>query len=130
MSSRVHALERLRPVSAEFVQPNRAEVETAFRAIIRWIGDDPDRDGLAETPARMARALEELFTGYAENPVDILQKTFEEIEGYEEMIVLRAIRFESHCEHHMAPIIGEAWVGYVPSGRVVGISKLARVVEV
>jgi len=130
MSSRVHALERLRPVSAEFVQPNRAEVETAFRTIIRWIGDDPDRDGLAETPARMARALEELFTGYAENPVEILQKTFEEIEGYEEMIVLRAIRFESHCEHHMAPIIGKAWVGYVPSGRVVGISKLARVVEV
>jgi len=78
----------------------------------------------------MARALEELFTGYAENPVEILQKTFEEIEGYEEMIVLRAIRFESHCEHHMAPIIGKAWVGYVPSGRVVGISKLARVVEV
>jgi len=107
-----------------------ADVEAAFRTIIRWTGDDPERDGLIETPARVARALEEFFVGYAQDPVEILQKTFEEIEGYDEMIVLRGIRFESHCEHHMAPIIGQAWVGYVPSGRVVGISKLARVVEV
>jgi GTP cyclohydrolase I len=85
--------------------------------------------GLAETPARVARAFEEFFVGYAQDPIEILQKTFEEIEGYDEMIVLRGIRFESHCEHHMAPIIGQAWVGYIPRGRVVGISKLARVVN-
>src|SRR5512136_2123494 len=111
-------------------QPSRSEVEAAFRTIIRWTGDNPDRDGLIETPARMARAYEEYFKGYAEDPEAILSKTFEEIEGYDEMIVLRGIRFESHCEHHMAPIVGQAWVAYVPSGRVVGISKLARVVEV
>src|SRR6185312_6659522 len=99
------------------------------RTIIRWAGDDPERDGLTETPARVARAFEEFFVGYAQDPVDILQKTFEEIEGYDEMIVLRGIRFESHCEHHMAPIIGRAWVAYIPRGRVVGISKLARVVD-
>lgn len=110
-------------------RPGRAEVEKAFRTIIRWAGDDPARPGLAETPARMARAFEEFFAGYALEPEVILQKTFEEIEGYDEMIVLRGIRFESHCEHHLAPIIGRAWVAYVPNGRVVGISKLARVVE-
>jgi GTP cyclohydrolase I len=129
MSSNVHALERvtLRPVDE---RPDRTEVEAAFRTIIRWAGDDPDRDGLIETPARVARAFEEFFVGYSQDPAEILQKTFEEIEGYDEMIVLRGIRFESHCEHHMAPITGQAWVAYVPSGRVVGISKLARVVEV
>ena len=111
-------------------KPSRSEVEAAFRTIIRWTGDNPDRDGLLETPARMARAYEEYFKGYAEDPEAILSKTFEEIEGYDEMIVLRAIRFESHCEHHMAPIIGRAWVAYIPNGRVVGISKLARIVEV
>jgi GTP cyclohydrolase I len=111
-------------------RPDRAGVEAAFRTIIEWTGDDPERDGLIETPARMARAFEEFFAGYGQDPTEILQKTFEEIEGYDEMIVLRGIRFESHCEHHMAPIIGQAWVAYVPSGRVVGISKLARVVEV
>jgi GTP cyclohydrolase I len=111
-------------------RPERADVEAAFRTIIRWTGDDLERDGLAETPARVARAFEEFFVGYAVDPIEILQKTFEEIEGYDEMIVLRCIRFESHCEHHMAPIVGQAWVAYVPSGRVVGISKLARVVEV
>jgi GTP cyclohydrolase I len=111
-------------------RPDRAGVEAAFRTIIEWTGDDPERDGLIETPARMARALEESFAGYGQDPTEILQKTFEEIEGYDEMIVLRGIHFESHCEHHMAPIIGQAWVAYVPSGRVVGISKLARVVEV
>ena len=99
-----------------------------MRTIIRWTGEDPDRDGLRETPARVTRAFEEFFAGYAQDPVEILKKTFEEIEGYDEMIVLRGIRFESHCEHHMAPIIGQAWVGYIPNGRVVGISKLARVV--
>ena len=130
MSSNVRALEEIRPLRAKVDRPDRAEVEAAFRTIIRWTGDDPEREGLIETPARLARAFEEFFVGYAQDPVEFLQKTFEEIEGYDEMIVLRGIRFESHCEHHMAPIIGQAWVAYVPSGRVVGISKLARVVEV
>lgn len=130
MSSNVRALDRARLLPAEADRPERADVEAAIRTIIRWTGDDPARDGLIETPARVARAFEEFFAGYAQNPVEILQKTFEEIEGYDEMIVLRGIRFESHCEHHMAPIIGQAWVAYVPNGRVVGISKLARVVEV
>ncbi|MDO9382375.1 MAG: GTP cyclohydrolase I FolE [Hyphomicrobiaceae bacterium] len=110
-------------------KPTREEVENAVRTIIRWAGDDVSRDGLHETPARVTRAYEEYFKGYGEDPEEILQKTFEEIEGYDEMIVLRGIRFESHCEHHMAPIIGRAWVGYIPNGRVVGISKLARVVD-
>jgi GTP cyclohydrolase IA len=110
-------------------KPTRAEVEQAVKTIIRWSGDDPTRDGLLETPSRVAKAYEEYFRGYAEDPESILQKTFEEIEGYDEMIVLRGIRFESHCEHHMAPIIGRAWVAYIPNGRVVGISKLARVVD-
>jgi GTP cyclohydrolase I len=129
MSSNVHALERV-PLHAKPERPKRADVEAAFRTIIQWAGDDPARNGLAETPARVARAFEEFFVGYAQDPVEILKKTFEEIEGYDEMIVLRGIRFESHCEHHLAPIIGQAWVAYVPSGRVVGISKLARLVEV
>jgi GTP cyclohydrolase IA len=129
MSSNVHTLENVRALRAEVDRPNRADVEAAFRTIIRWTGDDPERDGLIETPARMARAFEEFFVGYGQDPTLILQKTFEEIEGYDEMIVLRGIRFESHCEHHLAPIIGRVWVAYVPSGRVVGISKLARVVE-
>jgi GTP cyclohydrolase I len=110
-------------------RPSREEAEAAFRTIIRWAGDDPTRDGLDETPARVARAFEEWFTGYRTDPDAILAKTFEEIEGYDEMIVLRGIRFESHCEHHLAPIIGQAWVAYIPEGRVVGISKLARVVD-
>ena len=114
------------PVSG---RPGKSEVEAAFRTIIRWTGDDPDRQGLSETPARMVRAFGEYFAGYSQQPELMLQKTFEEIEGYDEMIALRAIRFESHCEHHFAPIVGRAWVAYIPNGRVVGISKLARVVE-
>ncbi|MET1047244.1 MAG: GTP cyclohydrolase I FolE, partial [Hyphomicrobium sp.] len=110
-------------------KPSREEVEAAVKTIIRWSGDDPARDGLKETPARVAKAYTEYFRGYDQDPEAILQKTFEEIEGYDEMIVLRGIRFESHCEHHMAPIIGRAWVAYIPNGRVVGISKLARVVD-
>jgi GTP cyclohydrolase I len=110
-------------------KPTRAEVEEAVKTIIRWAGDDPLRDGLRETPDRVVRAYEEYFRGYNEDPEDILQKTFKEIEGYDEMVVLRGIRFESHCEHHMAPIIGRAWVAYIPRGRVVGISKLARAVD-
>ena len=114
----------------QVVRPSRTEVEAAFRTIIRWTGDNPDRDGLLNTPARLARAYEEYFRGYNEDPETILSTTFEETEGYDEMIILRGIRFESHCEHHIAPIIGRAWVAYIPNGRVVGISKLARIVEV
>ena len=110
-------------------RPKRADVEAAFRTIIRWAGDDPDRAGLLETPSRITRAFEEYFVGYGLDPAAYLSKTFEETDGYDEMIALRGIPFESHCEHHMAPIIGKAWVAYVPTNRVVGISKLARVVE-
>jgi len=131
MSQNVHSLAgRPRDVSNENPNPTRADVEAAVRTIIRWTGEDPQRDGLIETPSRVTRSFEEFFAGYKQDPVDILQKTFEEIEGYDEMITLRAIPFESHCEHHMAPIIGRAWIAYIPDGRVVGISKLARVVDV
>ena len=129
MNPNVHALSRARAPLSVAQRPDRAEVEAAVRTIIRWTGEDPDRDGLIETPARVTRSFEEFFAGYGQDPVEILEKTFEEIEGYDEMIVLRGIRFESHCEHHLAPIIGQAWVGYIPNGRVVGISKLARVVD-
>jgi GTP cyclohydrolase I len=111
------------------IRVDRTGVEDAFRTLIRWAGDDPNRDGLRDTPTRMARAFQEHFAGYAQDPAVILQKTFTEIGGYDEMIILAGIPFESHCEHHMAPIIGRAWVGHIPRGRVVGISKLARVVE-
>ncbi|HVY44211.1 MAG: GTP cyclohydrolase I FolE [Bacteroidota bacterium] len=111
-------------------RPSRAEVESAVRTLIKWTGDDPDREGLLETPSRVARAFEDLFGGYGEDAAAFLRKTFDETEGYDEMIAMRGIRFESHCEHHMAPIIGRAWVAYVPTDRVVGISKLARVVEI
>lgn len=114
----------------QIVRPTQAEAEDAVRTILRYIGEDAGRDGLLETPARVVKAYKEYFGGYDLDPEEILNKTFEEIEGYDEMIALRGIRFESHCEHHMAPIIGKAWVAYIPNGRVVGISKLARVVEV
>ena len=96
---------------------------------MRWAGDDPSREGLADTPARVAKAFEDWFSGYDQDPEEYLTRTFEEIEGYDDMVILRDIRFESHCEHHLAPIIGRAHVGYLPTNRVVGISKLARVVE-
>ncbi|MGH1419935.1 MAG: GTP cyclohydrolase I FolE [Hyphomicrobiaceae bacterium] len=115
--------------SVNSTKPTRKEVEDAVRTIIRWSGEDVERDGLVETPARVTRALEQYYRGYNEDPEALLKKTFEEIEGYDEMIILRGIRFESHCEHHLAPIIGRAWVAYLPRGRVVGISKLARVVD-
>ena len=114
---------------ADSERPSRAEAEAAVRTLIRWTGDDPDREGLVSTPDRVVRSYEEFFAGYRDDPVDYLQRTFEEIEGYDEMVVLRDIRFESHCEHHMVPIIGKAHVAYLPRRRVVGISKLARVVE-
>ena len=110
-------------------RPGRKQAEEAVRTLLLWAGDNPDREGLVDTPARVARAFEDWFSGYAEDPLKYLKRTFEEVEGYDEMIVLRDIEFESHCEHHMAPIIGHAHVGYLPNNKVVGISKLARVVE-
>jgi GTP cyclohydrolase IA len=111
-------------------RPARADVEAAVRLLIEWTGDDPDREGLVETPARMVRAYEEFFEGYRTDPAELLARTFEETNDYDDMIVLRGMRIESHCEHHIVPIIGKAHVAYLPAGRVVGISKLARVVEV
>ena len=110
-------------------RPSRAEAEEAVRTLLRWAGDDPNREGLLGTPERVARAYQEFFSGYEVDPVAFLKRTFEEIDGYDELIVLRDIRFESHCEHHLAPIIGRAHIGYLPNKRVVGISKLARVLE-
>ena len=110
-------------------RPSREEAEAAVRTMIRWAGDDPNREGLLGTPDRVVRAWEEFFRGYDENPTEILARTFEEIEGYDEMVMLKDIRFESHCEHHLLPIIGKAHVAYLPSKRVVGISKLARLVD-
>jgi GTP cyclohydrolase I len=109
--------------------PDRTEAEEAVRTLLRWAGDDPTREGLVDTPARVARAFEEFFAGYREDPLEHLERTFEEVEGYDEMVVLRDIRMESYCEHHLAPILGKVHIGYLPERRVVGISKLARVAE-
>ena len=109
--------------------PTQEEVEAAVRILLRWAGDDPDREGLRDTPARVARSYRELFGGYAVDPVALLERTFKEVEGYDEIVLLRDIRLESYCEHHMVPIIGRCHVAYMPSNRVVGISKLARVVD-
>jgi GTP cyclohydrolase I len=110
--------------------PSREEAEAAVRILLRWAGDDPDREGLRDTPRRVVNAYTEWFAGYREDPEAFLERTFSETEGYDEMVVLTDIRFESHCEHHMAPIIGRAHVAYLPDRRVVGISKLARLIEV
>jgi GTP cyclohydrolase I len=110
-------------------RPSREAAEEAVRTLILWAGDDPEREGLLGTPDRVVRAYEEFFAGYNTDPVEFLQRTFEEVEGYDEMVVLRDIRFESHCEHHLAPIIGRAHIAYLPNNRVVGISKLGRVLE-
>jgi GTP cyclohydrolase I len=110
-------------------RPTRAEAEAAVRVLLEWAGDDPAREGLRGTPSRVVRAYEEFFRGYAVDPVALLQRTFAEVDGYDEMVILKDIRFESHCEHHLAPIIGKAHVAYLPDRRVVGISKLARLVE-
>ncbi|HWU27125.1 MAG TPA: GTP cyclohydrolase I FolE [Rhizomicrobium sp.] len=120
---------RIAAVSARATRPSRREAEEAIRTLLRWAGDDPAREGLRDTPERVARAYEDWFSGYGEDPEDFLLRTFEEVEGYDDMVVLRDIRFESHCEHHLAPIIGRAHVGYLPTNKVVGISKLARVVD-
>jgi GTP cyclohydrolase I len=131
MNAIVQTIAPLRGSSPQSVnhKPSQQEIEHAFRSILCWIGENPDRDGLRETPARLVRAFQEYFAGYGQDPEQILQKTFEEVDGYDEMVVLRGISFESHCEHHVAPIVGRGWVAYVPDRRVVGISKLARVVE-
>ena len=110
-------------------KPSRDEAEAAVRTLLRWAGDDPDRAGLLGTPDRVARAYEEFFAGYDADPIAMLSRTFEETDGYDEMVLLRDIDFQSHCEHHMVPIIGVAHVAYIPKSRVVGISKLARIVE-
>ena len=114
---------------AEDLRPTREEAENAIRTLLRWAGDDPGREGLQDTPARVARAYQEWFSGYGVDPVALLERTFEETDGYDEIVLLRDIRLESTCEHHMAPIIGRVHVAYLPHRRVVGISKLARVVE-
>ncbi len=128
--ARAVALMKKETARASRKKPGRHEAEEAVRTLIRWAGDDPLREGLEGTPGRVVRSYEEFFSGYGEDPVALLQRTFEETEGYDEMVVLRDIRFESHCEHHMAPIIGRAHIAYLPRRRVVGISKLARVLEV
>jgi GTP cyclohydrolase I len=110
-------------------RPSRADAEAAVDTLLRWAGDDPAREGLVDTPARVARAYEDYFVGYDQDPLEILQRTFAEVEGYDEMVVLRDVRVTSHCEHHMTPILGRAHVAYMPDRRVVGISKLARVVD-
>jgi GTP cyclohydrolase I len=110
-------------------KPTRKDAESAVETLLLWAGDDPRREGLVDTPKRVAKAYQDWFSGYKEDPVQFLKRTFEEVEGYDEMVILRDIQFESHCEHHMAPIIGQAHVGYLPRNKVVGISKLARVVE-
>ena len=110
-------------------RPSREEAEKAVRTLLQWAGDDPSREGLRDTPQRVAKAFEDWFSGYDQDPEAYLKRTFEEVEGYDDMVVLKDIRFESHCEHHLAPIIGRAHVGYLPTNKVVGISKLARVVE-
>ncbi len=119
----------LAPTAISLPQPTQADVEDAIRTLIRWAGDNPEREGLRDTPSRVARSYLEFFKGYAEDPVAILERTFEEVEGYDEIVLLRDIRLESHCEHHMVPIVGRAHVAYLPHHRVVGISKLARLVE-
>ena len=111
------------------IRPAMEEAEEAVRTLIRWAGDDPNREGLVGTPNRVVRSYQEFFAGYDEDPVALLQRTFEETDGYDEMVILRDIRLESHCEHHMVPIIGKAHIAYLPQKRVVGISKLARVLE-
>ena len=112
------------------IKPTREEAEEAVRTLICWTGDDPDREGLIETPKRVVKAYEEFFEGYNMDPEEVLTKTFEEVQGYDDAVIVRNIRVESHCEHHIVPILGVAHVGYIPNNRVVGISKLARVIEI
>jgi len=134
MASKIHgnsslACHELHPHAHSPSRPSQAEAEAAVRVLIEWAGDDPSREGLLDTPARVARSYAELFSGYADDPRSHLERTFEEVGGYEDLIVLSNIRVVSFCEHHMLPVIGRAHVGYLPRNRVVGISKLARVVR-
>ena len=110
-------------------KPTREEAQKAVRTLIEWAGDNPDREGLVETPKRVVKAYEEFFAGYDDDPEEILRKTFEEVEGYDEMVLVKNIRLESHCEHHIVPILGKAHIAYIPNNRLVGISKLARIVD-
>ena len=121
--------EKIEPV-VKVLKPSREEAEEAVRTLICWTGDNPDREGLIETPKRVVKAYEEFFEGYDIDPEEVLNKTFEEVQGYDDAVIVRNIRVESHCEHHIVPILGVAHVGYIPNNRVVGISKLARVVEI
>lgn len=127
--ARGQALDAREPGASEAARPTQAEAEAAVRTLIKWAGDDPNREGLLDTPKRVAKAYRELFAGYESDPQDDLARTFEEVGGYDELVVLRDIRVVSFCEHHMLPFLGKAHVGYLPSNRVVGISKLARVVN-
>ena len=111
-------------------KPSREEAEKAVRVLLEWTGDNPDREGLIETPKRVVKAYEQFFEGYSQDPEEVLMKTFEEVEGYDEMVIVKALRLESHCEHHMVPSLGVAHVGSIPNKRVVGISKLARIVDI
>lgn len=111
-------------------RPSEAEVEAAVRTLLRWTGDDPEREGLLDTPKRVTKAYREMFSGYDMDPADELGRTFEEVAGYDDLVIVKDIEFHSHCEHHMVPIIGKAHVGYLPEGRVVGLSKIIRVVEI
>ena len=115
---------------ADNKKPTREEAEAAVRTMLAWTGDNPDREGLVETPQRVVRAYEQFFSGYEMDPKEVLSKVFEEVEGYDEMVIVKDIRVESHCEHHIVPILGKAHVGYLPNKRIVGISKLARVVDI
>jgi len=121
--------EKLSLIKVANSRPSRNEAEDAVRTLLRWAGDDPSREGMLDTPARVVRSYEEFFSGYDLDPEELLKRTFEETDGYDEMVLLKDIRFESHCEHHMAPIIGKVHIAYLPKTRVIGISKLARLVE-
>ncbi len=126
----VHEEEKLNSKkSTSSDKPSRAEAEAAVETLLKWAGDDPSREGLVDTPARVARAYEEFFSGYEDNPEEMLARTFEEVDGYDDMVMLRDISLQSHCEHHMVPILGKAHIAYLPDQRVVGISKLARVLD-
>ena len=122
-----HSVRQAEPASA---RPSEAEVEAAVRTLLRWTGDDPTREGLVDTPKRVAKAFREMFSGYELNPAEELGRTFEEVAGYDDLVIVRDIEFHSHCEHHMVPIVGKAHVGYLPDHKVVGLSKIARVVDI
>ena len=130
MDARILKIDDESNPSADLPRPTQADAEAAVRTLLRWAGDNPDREGLLDTPKRVAKSYSELFGGYAENPEDVLGTTFEEVSGYDDMVLVKDISFFSHCEHHMVPIIGKAHVAYLPDGKVLGLSKIARVVDI